>query len=293
MGYEEDCDVLWERSTQQRSKDAIGTVELLSAAEAAVVAAREAPLPRAQLIALLAVAASYAAHDFDWVLPKVQQRGDSWITTIAKQLGIGTNSEPVIDAAIFREMCTARVQPYFARPAAPKQAFTLAGETRLPDTIAARQWMEYPQCIAAFVWAFQHLADSDIGESISSILPVIITLVDDYDCQAQLWGLRLAQSLVVRGDSVFLRKSGICKVISDSAAKCLTYRSDANEFASTLMEAAFRTAIAACDVLYPSSADPRYTSQLWKLVSQVITNDVYIADNVVAATVLCAQVTPL
>ncbi|KAJ2772120.1 hypothetical protein IWQ57_001902 [Coemansia nantahalensis] len=290
MGYAGDCAALWERSADQRSKDTAGTVALLEAAAAG--AAQGAP--HAELVGSLAVAGSYAEPSFEWVGPAVQRSAEQWIAAIAAQLGMDGGCRPTLDATVFQELCAARVRPYFAPPQQEQRPqFVLAGESGRGRSLAPRRWREWPQSTAAFVWAFGRLADGEIKDAIPSILPVVLALVDDYDDRAKLRGLRLARALAERGDREFLRKSGVAGVVDSSVSRCLAYRADANELAAPLLEAAFQAALATGDVLYPSRGDPRYTEHWWRLADQLATNDVYIADNVAAATVLGAQVAPL
>ncbi|KAJ2779251.1 hypothetical protein H4R18_004126 [Coemansia javaensis] len=296
MGYEECCCALWERTASQRAGDAAGTARMLERALAELPEC--APLSRAQLVESLAVAASYAEADPDQPpAAQVQQGADRWLAAIAEQLGIVGSGGPVLGAALFRELCAARVQPYFARASGgsqQQQQFALAGDAR-PATLidAPPKWKQWPQSVAAFVWAFRHLADSEIQDAVPWILPVVVALADDYECGAKLRGLRLAQQLLARADGEFLRRSGVGAVIDSSARGCLTYRSDAGDRAPALLAAAFQTAIAAGDVVRPSAADPQRTAQWWTLVDRLITNDVYIAENVAATAALCAQIEPL
>ncbi|KAJ2715563.1 hypothetical protein H4R19_001145 [Coemansia spiralis] len=288
MRYAENCVELWERSAERRKEDAAGTVKLLEAAAAG--AARG--VPHQELVESLAVAGSYAEPTSDWASPDVQRGAEQWIAAIAAQLGVNGGCQPMLDAAMFRDLCAAHVRPYFAQQHQHQQ-FVLAGESGRPQPLVAQRWREYPQSIAAFAWAFGRLADNEIKEAIPSILPVVLALVDDYDSRAKLSGMRLARALAARGDCEFLRKSGIAGVMDSSIGRCLAYRGDAEELAAPLLEAAFQAALATGDVLYPSSADPRYTEQWWRVVDRLITNDMYIAENVAAATVLGAQVAPL
>ncbi|KAJ2476170.1 hypothetical protein IWW47_006376, partial [Coemansia sp. RSA 2052] len=154
------------------------------------------------------------------------------------------------------------------------------------------RWKKQPQCVATFTWALHRTRGEDIVGSIAYILPVILALVEDYDCQAKIWGLCAAQLLLDRSDAEFLRKSGIASVVEKSTRECLTFRSEPG-LGAELLRLGFETAIRLAQIMYVQRDDAKYTAQWWALTERVIANNMYISDNIAANSALCTQIAPL
>ncbi|KAJ2006809.1 hypothetical protein GGI04_000923 [Coemansia thaxteri] len=251
-------------------------------------------ISREQWIESLAVAASFAVSGFEWAGPETLKQAERWTKVISEHLGMDAYNG-TLAPDVFRAMCTSHVKPYFGsragdRPSSQPQFTLLAGgkKTTLSDT---DRWRKQPQCIATFTWALDHVEDKGIKELTSYILPVILALVEDYDCQAKIWGLRVAQVLLDRGGSEFLRKSGIAGLVDKSTRGCLVYRSESG--GAELLRLGFGTAIKVARIMYPLKDDSRYAQQWWMLAERVVANNVYVSENIAANSVLCEQCTPL
>ncbi|KAJ2817541.1 hypothetical protein FBU31_006190 [Coemansia sp. 'formosensis'] len=151
------------------------------------------------------------------------------------------------------------------------------------------RWRKQPQCIATFTWAIRRIKDKDMAESISFILPVILALVEDYDCQAKIWGLRTALMLLNCGDSEFLRKSGIASVVEKSTRECLVFRSEP-DFGAELLRLGFECAIRLARIMYMKNDNVKYTAHWWTLTERVVANNMYVSDDIAANSVLCEQI---
>ncbi|KAJ1991487.1 hypothetical protein GGI25_003470 [Coemansia spiralis] len=270
-------------------------------------------ISRQQWIESLAVASSLVDAGFIWTTADLQRQARKWISTIEAHLNLDPDNLK-IDGDIFRSICVLRVRPYFANSidsvgqniiSQEKQEYVLVGSDSsnqlMKNTYNSKfgqdnsKWRKHPQCIAAFSWAFDRLCDDDIVEQIAYILPVVVALMDDYECHAKLWGLRLALKLLRRGGQQgFMRKSGIANVIDKSVRECLLYRSDSGkEFAVDLLSCAFEAAIESARILYSDPQNANYSDGWWFITEKVIANDVYVADNIAASSILCKQVTLL
>ncbi|KAJ2761503.1 hypothetical protein H4S06_001171 [Coemansia sp. BCRC 34490] len=280
-------------------------------------------ITKQQWVESLAVAASFADPKFCWTTPEMRDRANEWIAEIAAHLdghvdtGVDTDTASLyIDASVFRDITTVFVRPYFV----PSDHSNTIGRQRVHrqdqqrdytlmeegGTEGARgsgspyedssqsddaRWRKNPQCIATFSWALDHLCDEAITDAISSILPVVLALVEDHECQAKLWGLRLATQLLGRSKWIeFMRKSGIASVVDKSVGACLLYRSDGEGIAADLLGSAFEAAIASAHILYNDPNKPTYSQGWWRLVDKVVSNEMYVSDNIAASTVLCKQI---
>ncbi|KAJ2900821.1 hypothetical protein IWW38_000196 [Coemansia aciculifera] len=255
-------------------------------------------ISRDQWIDSLAVAASFAAPGFEWADFETRALADKWIKEILSHLDIG-ESDAKLPVDIFQTMCAKRVKPYFGSRSGggrtSQQLYVLMNSDNIGSKSSfsdSDRWRKHPQCVATFTWALRRLRTEDIVESISSILPVVLALVEDYDCQAKLWGLRAAKLLLDNSDDQFLRKSGIAGVMEKSTRECLTFRSEPG-LGAELLQLGFETAIRLAQIMYVQRDDAKYTAHWWALTERVIANNMYISDNIAANSVLCAQIAPL
>ncbi|KAJ2847362.1 hypothetical protein GGI22_005998, partial [Coemansia erecta] len=185
---------------------------------------------RQQWAESLAVASSFTDFRFSWTTEEMRKRANGWISTIAEHLGIDPATLSV-DSDTFRIIYTSFVRPYFVsnsqrntvgQQSAQQQNYVLMGEGATSKSGNSGQsddarWRKHPQCIATFSWALSHLREDAVASTISSMLPVVLALMEDYECQAKLWGLRMATALLGRQEwTGFLRKSGIVGVIDKS-----------------------------------------------------------------------------
>ncbi|KAJ2158443.1 hypothetical protein GGF46_003760 [Coemansia sp. RSA 552] len=299
MEYEEYYNGLWQEKARLAA-DQAGISQQLAQFDGVI--AKSATVSQEQWLESLAVAGSFASAKFDWVTPEIQQQSETWVATIASHLvGVALEAgHPVLHASQFKEMCTLRVRPYFSPSSSRTTGYTLLGGDKgsknaeaLLEGSSEQKWKAYPQAVAAFTWALGHLDPRDITETISSILPVVMALIEDYDCQSKIHGLRLVRDLLTRGDHQFLCSSGISSVIDRGLGGCLVYRSEADELGIELLDNAFQAAILCSDIQFTDRSKPKYTEQWWALADRVISNSIYVADNVAASTVLCAQITTL
>ncbi|KAJ2031649.1 hypothetical protein IWW57_000613 [Coemansia sp. S610] len=254
-------------------------------------------ISREQWIDSLAVAASYAVPGFEWSSPETRTLADRWIAEILPHLGLDTGDK--LGPEIFQTMCTNRVKPYFGSRSgasqSSQQSYVLmnsgvgGSKSLFSDT---DRWRKQPQCIATFTWALRRIKDKDIAGSISLILPVILALVEDYDSQAKLWGLRAAQILLDIGDAEFLRKSGIASVVEKSTRDCLVFRSEQG-LGAELLQLGFECAIRLAHIMYLQRDDARYTTHWWMLVERVVANSMYVSENIAANAALCEQIAPM
>ncbi|KAJ1801696.1 hypothetical protein LPJ59_000091 [Coemansia sp. RSA 2399] len=259
---------------------------------------------RQQWAESLAVASSFTDSRFSWTTEEMRKRANAWISTIAEHLDIDPATLS-IDSDTFRIMYTSFVRPYFVsnsqrstagQQSAQQQNYVLMGEgpTSGPGNSGQSddaRWRKSPQCIATFSWALSHLRDDAVASTISSMLPVVLALVEDYECQAKLWGLRMATTLLGRQEwTGFMRKSGIVGVIDKSVRACLLYRSDTKDIAADLLASAFEAAVASAHILYDDPEKSTYAEGWWLLVDKVVANEMYVSDNIAASNVLCAQI---
>ncbi|KAJ2879464.1 hypothetical protein H4R27_005288 [Coemansia aciculifera] len=256
-------------------------------------------ITREQWIDSLAVAASYAAPGFEWTSSETRALADRWIAEILTHLDIDT-SDATLTPEIFQAICTKRVKPYFGSRSGggqtSQQSYVLinsgiGGGSKSLFSDSDR-WRKQPQCIAAFTWALRRIRDKDIAGSISYILPVVLALVEDYDCQAKIWGLRAAQMLLECGDAEFLRKSGIASVVEKSTRECLVFRSEPG-FGAELLQLGFECAIRLARIMYLQRDDAKYTAHWWTLTERVVANNMYVSDNIAANSALCEQIAPM
>ncbi|KAJ2083864.1 hypothetical protein H4R24_000516 [Coemansia sp. RSA 988] len=291
MDYEDCCTRLWRRNPKAQSSDTDVAIELLDRLESML--STSAIPSREKLLDLLAVTCSLTIPGFDWAPPHLQQCADRCVNTLITQLGYNIDNF-VLEASDFSTICVQYVKPYFGK-APPRPQYTLMGSDRRDRAteFGSQQWKEYPQAIAVFIWMLQHLDRNQIEGAVPSILPVVTTLLDDYECWARLRGLDLAELLLRRANDKFLRGSGIAALIDSSLGNSLVYQADAGDLGPRLLEAAFHVAILASSVLYTDISDLRYTRQWWSLTDRLISNSIYVSDNVAANIVLCSQVTPL
>ncbi|KAJ2738422.1 hypothetical protein GGI20_006278, partial [Coemansia sp. BCRC 34301] len=252
---------------------------------------------RDQWVDSLAVAASFAAPGFEWASSEAGALADQWISAILPHLAIGA-SDARLTSEVFKTMCAKRVKPYFGSRSGSgmtsQQPYVLmnggnVGKSSFSDS---DRWRKQPQCIATFTWALRRIRAEDIAGSISYILPVILALVEDYDCQAKIWGLRAAQVLLGHDSAEFLRKSGIASVMEKSTRECLTFRSEPG-LGAELLRLGFETAIRLAQIMCLRRDDAEYTAQWWALTERVVANNMYISDNIAANSALCAQIAPL
>ncbi|KAJ2617364.1 hypothetical protein H4S08_000332 [Coemansia sp. RSA 1365] len=291
MDYKDCCSQLWKRNPQAHSSDTDTAIELLDRLEPTLLTS-EMPSHKT-LLDLLAVASSLTVPGFDWAPLRLRQCADRCIAVLVTRMGYSADNY-VLGISDFLEICAQYVRPYFGK-ASSRPQYTLMGSDRRDRAteFGSQQWKEYPQAISAFTWSLQHLDNSQIENAVPSILPVITTLLDDYECWARLRGLDLAEMLLRRASDTFLRGSGIAALIDSSLGNSLVYQADAGDLGPKLLEAAFRVAILASSVLYTDISDPRYTRQWWGLTDRLITNSIYVSDNVAANIALCSQVAPL
>ncbi|KAJ1954263.1 hypothetical protein EC988_002527 [Linderina pennispora] len=198
---------------------------------------------------------------------------------------------------MFRSICDSRVRPYFASSGTAKPQFVLESSNSKADTRMLadnKQWRTHQQCIAAFMWAFEHLPDDDMVAVISYILPVALDLAEDYDAGIKVRGIKLVLRLLDRMDREFLRKSGIASLLEKSVLDSLVFRSGESAGAGTqLMDVAFAAAVRVSQTLYPRMDNPKYTAAWWKIADCIVRNSMYVSDNVVASTVLCKWIAPV
>ncbi|KAJ1936890.1 hypothetical protein GGF37_005426, partial [Kickxella alabastrina] len=303
MDYKEFYKSLWDQMSQTKSgesEDYGQILGMLSGFEAAInrSTAAGALIPRDQWLTSLCVAASFTATGFAWSAPSVARQANAWIAAIAAQLRITDSTGSVkVSAELFRSICTISVLPYFSAKAESAQdTYVLMGDDNRKDVGRGsddHKWRDHPQCIATFQWALEHLVDSDVTTVISIILPVILALVDDYSIMAKIRGLRLAILLMEKVGAEFLRKTGIAGILEKSIDGCLVFRSDEGQLGIDLLSAGFKAAIQVGRIQYARSDDMRYTARWWALTEKVISNDLYVSDNVAAIEVLCRQIAPL
>ncbi|KAJ2641396.1 hypothetical protein GGF44_002140 [Coemansia sp. RSA 1694] len=301
MEYEAYYTSLWDQvlrssEAEQSYEDVRAKLAQLSAAIGSSENAKM--VSREQWTDSLAVAASFAAPGFVWASSETVELADRWIAVILPHLDIGV-SDARLTPEIFRAMCAKRVKPYFGSRSGggltSQQSYVLmnggnAGSKSLFSD--SDRWKKQPQCVATFTWALHRTRGEDIVGSIAYILPVILALVEDYDCQAKIWGLCAAQLLLDRSDAEFLRKSGIASVVEKSTRECLTFRSEPG-LGAELLRLGFETAIRLAQIMYVQRDDAKYTAQWWALTERVIANNMYISDNIAANSALCAQIAPL
>ncbi|KAJ2020957.1 hypothetical protein GGI14_000446 [Coemansia sp. S680] len=302
MEYEAYYTSLWDQ-VQRPNEDERGYDEIhtkLTQFSAAIGSSNNAKeITREQWIDSLAVAASYAAPGFEWASSENRVLADRWIAEILTHLDINT-SDATLTPEIFQTICTKRVKPYFgSRSGASQtsqQSYVLmnsgigGGSKSLFSN--SNRWRKQPQCIATFTWALHRIRDKDIAGSISYILPVILALVEDYESQAKVWGLRAALILLDRGDAEFLRKSGIASVVEKSTRDCLVFTSEL-DFGAELLKLGFGCAIRLAKIMYLQRDDAKYTAHWWKLTERVVTDNMYSMDNVAANSALCEQIAPM
>ncbi|KAJ1663474.1 hypothetical protein IW140_001179 [Coemansia sp. RSA 1813] len=273
---------------------------------------------RQQWTESLAVASSFADPGFSWTTVDMREQANECITAIAAHMDIDPVTLP-IDGTTFRSIYMSFVRPYFVSKSRSstigqqstqhqKQQQQQQHDYVLMDAGASgsgnsgsaykdssqsddARWRKNPQCIATFSWALDHLCDDAIAETISSILPVMLALVEDYECHAKLWGLRIVTKLLSRkGWTNFLRKSGIVGAIDKSVYACLLYRSDSKDIAADLLASAFEAAVACAHILHDIPQKSTYAQGWWQLVDKVVANEIYVSDNVAASAVLYTQI---
>ncbi|KAJ2808389.1 hypothetical protein H4R20_000891 [Coemansia guatemalensis] len=291
MDYKDCCSRLWKRNPQTQDSDTDTAIELLGRLESTL---STSTIPsRATLLDLLAVTCSLTIAGFDWAPLRLRQCADRCIAMLVTQLGYSADN-CVLKISDFSVICAQYVKPYFGK-APPRPQYTLMGSDRRDRAteFGPQQWKEYPQAVSAFIWTLEHLDSSQIEDAVPSILPVVTTLLDDYECWARLRGLDLAELLLQRASGKFLRGSGIAALIDSSLGNSLVYQADAGDIGPRLLESAFHVAILASSVLYTDISDPRYTRQWWGLTDRLITNSIYVSDNVAANIALSSQVAPL
>ncbi|KAJ2372533.1 hypothetical protein IW150_004072 [Coemansia sp. RSA 2607] len=137
---------------------------------------------------------------------------------------------------------------------------------------------------------YKLLPDDTVGV-ISYILPVILALLDDYDTRTKTRGVDLAIVLMDKCSDEFLRKSGIAGMIEKSIEGSLIFRSD-NE-GLELLDVSFKASIRLTRIQYTQKSDPRYTEHWWKLAEKIVSNSLYVSDNVAALTILSANVSAI
>ncbi|KAJ2544901.1 hypothetical protein EV175_005850, partial [Coemansia sp. RSA 1933] len=314
-GYEDFYNSLWDTvhwPVDDKELDAKRIAEKISKHQAAMSKTKDdekntLSVTQQQWIESLAVASSFSDPGFSWTTEAIRIQANEWITAIAARLDIDLATSS-IDRNTFRTIYMSFVRPYFVttsqhstasgyQQVAPQNTYVLmdggaadrsSGKNGQSDDA---RWRKNPQCIATFSWALSNLRNDAIADAISSILPVVLALVEDYECQAKLWGLRIATTLLRRKEWIeFMRKSGIVSVIDKSVRACLMYRSDTKEIAADLLASAFEAAVESARILYDDPQKSTYAQGWWLLVDKVVSNEMYVSDNIAASRVLCAQI---
>ncbi|KAJ2780574.1 hypothetical protein GGI15_003499 [Coemansia interrupta] len=294
MEYESLYRSLWERLSQKGNSDSTdfaGLSNEISRTELAIDAADT--ISREQWTESLAVAASMAVPGFPWSTPQVVEAAERWIGTIIAHIERKKDVEQSISGDVFRTICANSVQPYFKSVSRDSTStYVLVGSKGTKSSnFSEQKWKSNPQCIACFSWALDKLLPEDTVDAISYILPVILALLDDYDTRAKTRGVNLAIVLLGKCSDEFLRKSGIAGMIEKSIEGSLIFRSDNDGL--ELLGTSFRASIQLTRIQYTQKSDPRYTEHWWKLAGKIVSNSLYVSDNVAALTVLCANVSAI
>ncbi|KAJ1944828.1 hypothetical protein FBU59_002491, partial [Linderina macrospora] len=200
MDYTKFCDDIWDQLTALNISDDGNVSPLLtklSNLDAFLAPAQVSGITRVQWIDSLAIAGSLVQGGFAWSNSvAVNKAGQRWIKIAADHLDGASTTK--ISKEVFQSICNSRVRPYFTSTSVPKPQFVLESEDSKVDTRimdGKKEWSAQFQCVATFIWAFEHLQDEDLIATISYILPVPLDLVDYHHIRAKVHGTKLVLRL--------------------------------------------------------------------------------------------------
>ncbi|KAJ1678300.1 hypothetical protein EV182_004346, partial [Spiromyces aspiralis] len=137
-------------------------------------------------------------------------------------------------------------------------------------------------CVGLLAWLVSTMSDELMVKQWPQLLPMVLTVIDDYDCYYKALGVELARNMVVKmGRSA--RESG-------TVFKSIIYRSDPG--GNELLVNTFGSLFAILDVAYPKEvAGLEHTEGLWRILAEgVIRGLVHSGEKVKVQTILVGQV---
>jgi hypothetical protein len=93
-------------------------------------------------------------------------------------------------------------------------------------------------------WLLKTVDSVDV-QQLPRFIPVILTLLDDYESQYRLKGVEMLKMLVSKSDGQDLRETGVLQVFQKSLSDCASYQSDV-----ALMDSALETLIELVPILW-------------------------------------------
>ncbi|KAG4096222.1 hypothetical protein H8356DRAFT_943396 [Neocallimastix lanati (nom. inval.)] len=128
---------------------------------------------------------------------------------------------------------------------------------------------DHPASIYAFNWLTYHIETDQINKYFSNNVPIILTLIDDYQIPYKLLGVRLTNYCIINHtDPVQFRSTGLANVFLEALRLCLSFHSD-----SELMDESLPCIINLIKLMVNYN-DPQNSPEFFSLVESIITEDI-------------------
>ncbi|OUM65517.1 hypothetical protein PIROE2DRAFT_7448, partial [Piromyces sp. E2] len=128
---------------------------------------------------------------------------------------------------------------------------------------------DHPASVYAFYWLTYMVDVNYINDCFSQIVPIILTLIDDYEIPYKLLGVKLMKYCIINHtDPVQIRSTGLANVFLEALRLCLSFHSNPD-----LMDEALPCIISLIKLMINYN-EPQNSPEFFSLIEKVVTEDI-------------------